>query len=129
MNIGDAAKRAGLPAKTIRYYEDIKLIRPDRDANGYRAFSDKDLHKLTFLSRARALGFTIENCRALLALWEDQSRASADVKRIAGEHLAEIDRQIADLQSMRDTLGSLVQNCAGDGRPDCPILRGLEEPR
>ncbi|WP_394197715.1 Cu(I)-responsive transcriptional regulator [Litoreibacter albidus] len=129
MNIGDAAKRAGLPAKTIRYYEDIKLIRPDRDANGYRAFSDKDLHKLTFLSRARALGFTIENCRALLALWEDQSRASADVKRIAGEHLAEIDRKIADLQSMRDTLGSLVQNCAGDGRPDCPILRGLEEPR
>ncbi|SDW69716.1 Cu(I)-responsive transcriptional regulator [Litoreibacter albidus] len=129
MNIGDAAKRAGLPAKTIRYYEDIKLIRPDRDANGYRAFNDKDLHKLTFLSRARALGFTIENCRALLALWEDQSRASADVKRIAGEHLAEIDRKIADLQSMRDTLGSLVQNCAGDGRPDCPILRGLEEPR
>lgn len=129
MNIGDAAKRAGLPAKTIRYYEDIKLIRPDRDANGYRAFSDKDLHKLTFLSRARALGFTIENCRALLALWEDQSRASADVKRIAGEHLDEIDRKIADLQSMRDTLGSLVQNCAGDGRPDCPILRGLEEPR
>ena len=129
MNIGEVADLSGLPAKTIRYYEDIKLIRPSRDANGYRAFSDKDLHKLTFLSRARALGFTIENCRALLALWEDQSRASADVKRIAGEHLAEIDRKIADLQSMRDTLGSLVQNCAGDGRPDCPILRGLEEPR
>ena len=129
MNIGEVAGRSGLPAKTIRYYEDIKLIRPARDANGYRAFSENDLHKLTFLSRARALGFTIENCRALLALWEDQSRASADVKRIAGEHLNEIDRKIADLQSMRDTLGDLVRDCAGDGRPDCPILTGLGQPR
>ncbi|TDT73818.1 Cu(I)-responsive transcriptional regulator [Litoreibacter halocynthiae] len=129
MNIGEVAERAGLPAKTIRYYEDIKLIRPARDGNGYRAFSETDLHKLTFLSRARALGFTIENCRALLALWEDQSRASSDVKRIAGEHLDEIDRKIADLQSMRDTLGELVRDCAGDGRPDCPILTGLGKPR
>jgi len=109
--------------------EDIKLIRPARDTNGYRVFDDNDLHKLTFLARARALGFTIENCRALLALWEDQSRASADVKRIAGEHLDEIDRKIADLQSMRDTLGELVRDCAGDGRPDCPILTGLGRPR
>ncbi|SFR33919.1 Cu(I)-responsive transcriptional regulator [Litoreibacter janthinus] len=129
MNIGEVADLSGLPAKTIRYYEDIKLIRPSRDANGYRAFSEGDLHKLTFLSRARALGFTIENCRNLLALWEDQSRASADVKLIAGEHLEEIDRKIADLQAMRQTLGDLVQKCAGDGRPDCPILTGLGKPR
>lgn len=129
MNIGEVAERAGLPSKTIRYYEDIKLIRLARDANGYRAFSENDLHKLTFIGRARALGFTIENCRALLALWEDSSRASADVKQIAGEHLDEIDRKIADLKSMRETLAGLVRDCAGDGRPDCPILTGLSKPR
>ncbi|MEP3347163.1 MAG: Cu(I)-responsive transcriptional regulator [Litoreibacter sp.] len=129
MNIGEVSTRAGLPAKTIRYYEDIDLIRPARDRNGYRAFGENDLHKLTFISRARALGFTIENCRVLLALWEDQSRANTDVKRIAGEHLAQIDQKIADLQSMRETLGELVHACAGDGRPDCPILTGLGRPR
>lgn len=125
MNIGEVAQVSGLPAKTIRYYEDIGLITPPRDANGYRAFRETDLHKLTFLARARALGFSIEDCRALLALWEDQSRASADVRRIAKDHLSEIDRKIADLQSMRATLSDLVRDCAGDARPDCPILRRL----
>lgn len=125
MNIGDVARRAGLPAKTIRYYEDIGLVRPLRDANGYRAFRDTDLHKLTFLARARALGFTIEDCRTLLALWEDQSRASGDVKRLAAEHLAMIDQKISELGAMRDTLSELMDSCAGDGRPDCPILKGL----
>ncbi len=125
MNIGEVATRAGLPAKTIRYYEDIGLVKPLRDSNGYRAFADKDVHKLSFLARARALGFTIEDCRALLALYEDEGRASADVKHIAGEHLARIEAKITDLNAMHETLSHLVRKCAGDDRPDCPILKGL----
>ncbi|MCE8523074.1 Cu(I)-responsive transcriptional regulator [Ruegeria pomeroyi] len=125
MNIGDVANRTGLPAKTIRYYEDIGLITPKRDLNGYRRFREQDLHKLTFLGRARALGFTIEDCRTLLALYEDQSRASADVKQVARDHLARIETKITDLIAMRDTLTELVDACAGDNRPDCPILRDL----
>jgi MerR family transcriptional regulator, copper efflux regulator len=128
MNIGDVAKKAGLPPKTIRYYEDIGLIKPLRDTNGYRAFRDSDIHKLAFLGRSRALGFTIEDCRNLLALWEDKARASADVRAIAKDHLAQIETKIADLQAMRDTLSELVRECAGDERPDCPILKTLEAP-
>ncbi|HEV8034183.1 Cu(I)-responsive transcriptional regulator [Yoonia sp.] len=128
MNIGDAATKAGLPAKTIRYYEDIGLVKPRRDANGYRAFVQTDIHKLTFLARARALGFSIEDCRDLLALWEDSSRASSDVRQIAQEHLARIEAKIADLEDMRDTLKTLVRDCAGDDRPDCPILNRLGDP-
>ncbi len=128
MNIGEAASQSGLPAKTIRYYEDIGLVKPLRDANGYRAFVEKDLHKLTFLARARALGFSIQDCRALLALYEDDSRESADVKRIAQEHLKRIEAKIADLRAMHDTLSHLVEECAGDHRPDCPILEGLGRP-
>lgn len=127
MNIGQVAERAGLPAKTIRYYEDIGLVRPARDANGYRAFSDADAHKLIFLARARALGFSIDECRALLALWEDRARASADVRAIAKGHLARIEEKITDLEAMRDTLSDLVRSCAGDDRPDCPILTSLAE--
>lgn len=126
MNIGEVSKKAGLPVKTIRYYEDIGLIKPMRDANGYRSFGDSDMHKLAFLGRARALGFTIEDCRSLLALWDDQDRASADVRAIAQEHLARIESKIADLVAIRDTLSHLVRECAGDGRPDCPILDKLE---
>lgn len=125
MNIGDVAQRSGLPAKTIRYYEDIDLIKPQRSANGYRQFREKDLHKLAFLGRARALGFTIEDCRALMALYENDHRASADVKRIANQHLHQIDKKIEGLKSMRDTVAHLVDECAGDERPDCPILQDL----
>ncbi len=125
MNIGDVSARSGLPAKTIRYYEDIGLLKPLRDANGYRSFQEKELHKLTFLGRARALGFTIEDCRALLALYDDDTRESADVKRIANEHLKQVEAKIADLKSMRDTLSHLIDECAGDHRPDCPILKDL----
>ena len=125
MNIGQAAERAGLPAKTIRYYEDIALIKPQRDTNGYRAFRESDIHKLTFLGRARALGFTIEDCRNLLALWEDTDRASGDVRAIAKDHLAQIETKIRDLQNMQRTLSDLVRGCAGDDRPDCPILTQL----
>ncbi len=127
MNIGEVAARAGLPPKTIRYYEDIGLVKPLRDTNGYRAFRDSDMHKLAFLGRARALGFTIEDCRALTALWEDKARASADVRRIAADHLTQIETKIADLRAMHDTLSHLVASCAGDHRPDCPILQNLEQ--
>lgn len=127
MNISEVAKRAGLPAKTIRYYEEIGLIRPQRSANGYRAFRDSDLHKLAFLGRARSLGFAIEDCRTLLALYDDRQRASADVKAVAEGHLARIAAKIAELRAMQDTLSLLVQSCAGDDRPDCPILSGLAE--
>lgn len=125
MNIGEMAADSGLPAKTIRYYEEIGLISPRRSANGYRAFDARDRHTLTFLARARSLGFTIEDCRALLDLYEDRSRASADVRRIAGKHLAEIERKIAALEGMRTTLAHLVEHCRGDARPDCPILDDL----
>ena len=128
MNIGDVARRSGLPAKTIRYYEEIGLIKPLRDANGYRAFRDSDLQKLAFLGRARALGFSIEDCRALLALYGDQERASADVKRIALAHLRQIDEKLAALQSIRASVAGLVEACAGDLRPDCPIIDDLATP-
>lgn len=129
MNIGEVAERSGLPAKTIRYYEDIGLIRPDRRDNGYRSFADKHLHKLAFIGRARALGFTIDECRTLLALYEDADRSSAEVKHLAQDHLARIDAKIAELQDMRATLSHLVRACAGDDRPDCPILQGLADPQ
>ncbi|WP_170773831.1 Cu(I)-responsive transcriptional regulator [Ruegeria lacuscaerulensis] len=125
MNIGDVSTQTGLPAKTIRYYEDIGLVKPLRDDNGYRVFRSQDVHKLNFLGRARALGFTIEDCRTLMALYEDETRASADVKKVARAHLAQIEAKIADLNAMRDTLGHLVEACAGDDRPDCPILQDL----
>lgn len=125
MNIKEVADKAGLPPKTIRYYEDIGLIRPPRDANGYRAFRDKDLHKLAFLGRARALGFSISDCRNLLHLYEDATRTSAEVKSIARQHLDEIDVKLRQLHEMRDTLSGLVDSCAGDHRPDCPILASL----
>jgi MerR family transcriptional regulator, copper efflux regulator len=125
MNIGDVAERSGLPAKTIRYYEDIGLVRPARGTNGYREFREREMHKLAFLARARSLGFTIADCRGLLALYEDRERASGDVRRLAGEHLARIDREIAKLAAMRAALAELVERCQGDDRPDCPILDDL----
>ena len=125
MNIGEVAKLAELPIKTIRYYEDIGFIQPKRSANGYRSFRQSDVHKLAFLGRARSLGFSIEDCRALLHLYADDTRASADVKRIAQEHLTRIDAKVKELQPMRHTLSHLIEACAGDDRPSCPILSDL----
>ncbi|MCR9073990.1 MAG: Cu(I)-responsive transcriptional regulator [Alphaproteobacteria bacterium] len=125
MDISDVSDLSGLPAKTIRYYEDIGLVRPARGANGYRRFNETDVHKLAFLARARSLGFTIEDCRALLALYEDRDRASADVKRVAEEHVDSVDRKIRELQAIRATLSDLVAKCHGDRRPECPILDDL----
>jgi MerR family copper efflux transcriptional regulator len=125
MNIGEVAAATGLPAKTIRYYEEIGLVRPPRDSNGYRAFGHREMHRLAFLGRARNLGFPIADCRALLSLWEDRSRASAEVKAIAESHLKEVEAKIRELQALKRTLGHLVESCAGDHRPDCPILDDL----
>ena len=125
MNIGDAAKATSLSPKTIRYYESINLVVGDRLTNGYRNYADTHIHKLRFVQRARGLGFSIDNCRALLSLYEDQNRASAEVKNIAQKHLQEIEAKIDELQALRDTLSHLVEHCAGDHRPDCPIMDGL----
>ncbi len=125
MNIGEIAAAVGMPAKTIRYYEEIGLVRPQRSANGYRVYGEGDLHRLGFLGRARSLGFPIEDCRALLALYADRGRASGEVKAIAEHHLEGIERKIAALRTMQETLTELVHACAGDDRPDCPILADL----
>lgn len=125
MNIGEASERSGLPAKTIRYYEDISLVAPDRADNGYRDYSLNDVHRLRFLHRARNLGFSIDECRLLLSLYSDRNRASADVKAMAEQKLSEIDAKIAELQSLKNALQPLVDCCHGDDRPDCPILDDL----
>ena len=125
MNIGMAAEKTKLPAKTIRYYEDIELIRPARSENGYRDYSEEDVHRLRFLQRARSLGFSIRECRLLLSLYEDKNRASADVKAIALEKVREIDDKIKELESLKATLETLTKHCHGDSRPDCPIINDL----
>lgn len=125
MNISDVARTSGLPAKTIRYYEEIGLVTPARGPNGYRDFTEQDAHKLAFLGRSRSLGFSIEDCRTLLSLYEDRARASADVKALAAEHLDRIAQKIDELQALQSTLETLVTRCHGDDRPDCPILDDL----
>ena len=125
MIVGEVAEITGLPAKTLRYYEDIGLVSPARRANGYRDYSEADIHKLKFLQRARSLGFSIEDCRTLLSLYEDKSRESREVKQIAKRHLAMIDQKISQLKNLAATLEHLVEDCHGDHRPDCPILDDL----
>lgn len=127
MNISDVATRSGIPAKTIRYYEEIGFIKPRRRPNGYRDFAETEIHKLAFIGRARSLGFTIEDCRTLLELYDDQARSSADVKKVAQQNLQEIEAKIKDLQAMHMTLSHLITECAGDHRPDCPILENLSQ--
>ncbi|WP_300544328.1 Cu(I)-responsive transcriptional regulator [Maricaulis sp.] len=126
MNIGDAAKAAGLPVKTVRYYADIGLVRaPDRSPAGYRRYDEAAIRKLAFVRRARDFGFSIEECRELLSLYEDRSRSSADVRAIAATHLAEIEDKQRQLAALHDELAHLVEACRGDDRPDCPILDRL----
>lgn len=127
MNIGAAAKASGVSAKMVRYYEATGLIAPaDRKASGYRDYSEADVHVLRFVRRARDLGFAVAEIRELLGLWRDKSRQSAEVKRIALGHVADLERRIRDLQEMARTLGTLAACCHGDDRPDCPILDRLE---
>ena len=125
MIVGQAAKCSGLPAKTLRYYEEIGLVQPQRLDNGYRDYSDEDLARLKFLGRARSLGFSIEDCRTLLSLCDDDKRSSRDVKEIAAAHLSRIENKIAELEQMRGVLKKLVHSCHGDEGPDCPILDEL----
>ena len=125
MNIGEAEKATGLPAKTMRYYEAIGLVVPARLSNGYRDYSPVDVHRLRFIQRARGLGFSVEDCRGLLALWDDTARSSRDVKRIALEQLELLNRKIRELETLRAALGELVDHCRGDDRPECPIINDL----
>lgn len=129
MNIGTAAARSGVPAKTIRYYEGIGLInKVGRTAGGYRDYSDTEVETLKFIQRARSLGFSVKDVADLLALWQDRDRASSEVKRIAEGHVEAIGRKIAELEEIRRTLETLIHRCHGDDRPDCPILEGLAHP-
>lgn len=128
MNIGAAAVASGVSAKMIRYYEQVGLIPAARRTEaGYRAYTEADIHRLRFVRRARDLGFAVAEIGDLLSLWGDTSRQSADVKRLAQAHIAELQEKIAGLQQMANTLQALIACCAGDERPDCPILAGLEQ--
>lgn len=127
MNIGQAARASGVSAKMIRYYEQTGLIaQAGRTAAGYRDYSDRDVHVLRFVRRARDLGFPVADIAGLLGLWRDQTRHSAEVRQIASAHVAALEQKIRDMQQMVDTLRDLIGACRGDQRPDCPILARLE---
>ncbi|KVR67085.1 Cu(I)-responsive transcriptional regulator [Burkholderia ubonensis] len=129
MNIGDASRACGVSTKMIRYYEQVGLLMPaKRSDSGYRIYGADEIHVLRFIRQARHLGFLVEDIRKLLALWQDRSRASAEVKSIALGHVAELDERIAELTDMRNTLVDLAAHCSGDDRPECPILARLAAP-
>lgn len=125
MNIGKVSQLTGLNSKTIRYYEEIKLVTPYRKDNGYRDYDESHLDILNFLKVARSLSFSIENCRALLALYQDKNRASQNVKQLVAKQITELDEIITNSQKMKATLQHLSNNCHGDNRPDCAILDGF----
>ena len=127
MNIGQASAASGVSAKMVRYYESIGLIpKADRTEAGYRVYTEGDVQTLRFIRRARDLGLSIERIKLLVGLWHNRERSSADVKRVATEHVAELEAKILELTAMRDTLQELADACHGDHRPECPILRDLE---
>ena len=127
MNIGEAARASGVSTKTIRYYETAGLIATaERTGGGYRVYTQADVHMLRFIKRARDLGFSIDRIRRLLDLWQNKSRASRDVKRLALDHIADIAAKIIAMSTMRDAVRELADKCEGDDRPECPILRDLE---
>ena len=126
MNIGQAAEHSGVSAKMIRHYESIGLVeRARRTDGGYRIYDVNDIHTLRFIRRARDLGFSIKEIAQLVGLWRNRRRASADVRRVAQQHISELDQKIAELQAMRRALTELVEHCHGDRRPECPILDDL----
>lgn len=128
MNIGEASRASGVSAKMIRYYEGIGLIGAARRTDsGYRQYSDEEVQTLRFIKRSRDLGFSLERIKTLVGLWQDRSRKSADVKQLAGQHIAELDEDIRKLQSIRDQLAHLAACCHGDNRPGCPILDDLAQ--
>jgi MerR family copper efflux transcriptional regulator len=126
MNIGEAAKASGVSAKMIRHYESVELLPPaSRTDSGYRQYSDKDLHTLRFIRRSRDLGFSIDEIRDLLGLWQDRKRPSRQVKALAQVHLDDLEHKLEELRAMKAALTHLVHCCHGDDRPDCPILEEL----
>ena len=126
MNIGAASAASGVSAKMIRHYEAIGLLRPAaRRQNSYRDYGSHDVHELRFIGRARKLGFSMTEISGLLALWRDKGRPSREVKTIAERHVAELERRIAEMRGIADTLRDLVRCCRGDDRPECPILANL----
>lgn len=130
MTIGQASASSGVPPKTIRYYEELGLVKPaERFANRYRAYDESNVQTLRFIRRARELGFSLPEIDKLLGLYRNRRRASEDVKRLALAHVAELDRKIAELSRIRDTLTELARHCRGDQRPECPILEDLERSR
>lgn len=125
-NIGEASQASGVTAKMIRHYEQIGLIpAANRTFANYRIYSSDDVHTLQFIKRARNLGFSMKEIALLLSLWQDRSRSSAEVKRLATAHVEELDQKIRDMQSMSDALKQLVDHCHGDHRPECPIIEAL----
>jgi len=125
-NIGSAAQASGVSAKMIRHYEAIGLIaKPARTFSGYRTYSERDIHTLRFIKRARNLGFSMKQISVLLSLWQNRTRPSREVKSVALQHIQELDEKICEMQAMKATLERLVKDCYGDDRPDCPILDGL----
>ena len=125
-NIGIAAARSGVSAKMVRHYEALGLLPAvDRTEAGYRLYTDREVHTLRFIRRARDLGFAMDEIATLLGLWQDQHRASREVKRIAQAHIDNLGRRIVAMQAMQRSLQQLVGCCQGDGRPDCPILDDL----
>jgi len=128
LTIGKAALLSGVPAKTIRYYEEAGLLpAAQRGPNGYRVYDERAVALLRFVQRARSLGFSMKDVEGLLALWADKERASSDVREIAEKHIVAIERKLAELESMRATLMHLTERCHGDERPDCPILDELAD--
>lgn len=129
MNIGQVSDASGVTSKMIRYYESIDLISAaNRTDSGYRQYTESDIQTLRFVKRARDLGFSLERIKTLLSLWQDRSRHSADVKKLAQRYIAELDQDIEKLQTIRDQLLHVANNCHGDGNPDCPILDELASP-
>jgi Cu(I)-responsive transcriptional regulator len=128
MNIGQAARATGVTAKMIRYYDEIGLVRPSaRTESNYREYDERQVNELKFIRRARALGFSMEEITRLLSLWRDRDRPSREVKAIADKHIADLEARIAEMQAMAETLRHLSHCCAGDDRPDCPILADLTQ--
>jgi len=126
LNIGQAAARSGVSAKMVRHYESLGLLPAvHRSDAGYRQYGEKEVHTLRFIRRARTLGFSMAEIAELLKLWQNKRRASADVKRIALAHVADLERRIAEMEAMKQTLGHLAHCCQGNSRPDCPILTEL----
>ncbi len=128
MNIGEAAERSGLNSKTIRYYESLGLVEPGRAENGYRDYTSGDVAQLRFLQHCRAVGFNLDECRELLALYQDPNRRSAEVKALVMSHVAQVEAQLEQLETMRSTLLSMAEQCPGDEHADCAIIDNLAQP-